>query len=833
MKKICLLMLFCLLCQAGFSQNFTASLMPPVNTTGWTYATGVSSIVGAAFQLTDNIPGPTGAKVGYLYYSTPVNLTNCAQFKVDFQFQIIGQPGYNMTADGMTFFYVVNPPTAFGALGQNLGLPLNSDGLALVLDTYDNDGNMNNPSATLLGWNGSIYQYEEPETPDSGVLGEILNNQDFITDGSWHSCRITYLEGNINVYFNNDTTTPAISGYYPLSNLAGYFGFSASTGGVTSIQKLRDITITGYSVPPPPATPADSISYCQGTPADTLVATGSNLQWYTVDPSSGIIDTFSGSPTPNTSVVGTYYYYVAQQPAVCISTLDTIKVVVGALLPPPVITGDTVYCVGEPFVPFNIAGQNALWYPTDTSTMGSAVAPTVNTNAPGMYTYYATQQTSGCVGPKDSITVSVKPTPSAPVVTTPVIYCQDDSAISLAGNAVGDSLLWYTNPPAGGSATAPTPVTATADTTAYYVSQTIGGCESNDTLISVIVKQKPELKFNISDTLLCRLGSITITYTGNVSGSAQYNWTLPADATLVSGTGAGPLVVSFDAAGISPIMFSVIDNGCQSNDTTINIDVIQPPAPEINYAKDVCIGLPDVISFNDVSGNNNDVYSWNFNGASDSSGSGAGPYNVTWNTVGTYVISLSVATDGCPSNTALDTITVQPLPDVHIAPLSSNNICIGDSLQLDASTTMVPAYAYQWSPTADFQTSNGATVYGVIDTPGYISVQAISNYGCVNTDSVFVTTHPCCDVYLPNAFTPNGDGRNDVFRIIGARPQKIVDFRIVDRWGKVIYNATDDRGWDGTSNGSLQDIGTYYYYISYVCNDGKEYQKKGDVILIR
>ncbi len=74
---------------------------------------------------------------------------------------------------------------------------------------------------------------------------------------------------------------------------------------------------------------------------------------------------------------------------------------------------------------------------------------------------------------------------------------------------------------------------------------------------------------------------------------------------------------------------------------------------------------------------------------------------------------------------------------------------------------------------------------------------------------------------------------NDIFHP-NVSGLKTYEIDIFNRWGEMIFSSNDlEHGWDGTYNGTPQDIGTYYYYISYVCNDGNEYQKKGDVTLIR
>jgi gliding motility-associated-like protein len=98
---------------------------------------------------------------------------------------------------------------------------------------------------------------------------------------------------------------------------------------------------------------------------------------------------------------------------------------------------------------------------------------------------------------------------------------------------------------------------------------------------------------------------------------------------------------------------------------------------------------------------------------------------------------------------------------------------------------------------------------------------------------MYINPDRCCDVELPSAFSPNGDGRNDLFRPITIGHHKLKIFRVVNRYGQTVYESNvESNGWDGRFGGVPQDMGTYFYYLNYDCN-GKTIEKKGDVTLIR
>jgi len=108
-------------------------------------------------------------------------------------------------------------------------------------------------------------------------------------------------------------------------------------------------------------------------------------------------------------------------------------------------------------------------------------------------------------------------------------------------------------------------------------------------------------------------------------------------------------------------------------------------------------------------------------------------------------------------------------------------------------------------------------------------------FGCHSSDTALVSTRPCCDVFVPTAFTPNGDGKNDWFLPVLQPGQRLLDFTVYDRWGKQVYQSSgQNQGWDGAyQNGQAAANATYMYYMLYTCPNSETQSKKGDVTLIR
>lgn len=151
----------------------------------------------------------------------------------------------------------------------------------------------------------------------------------------------------------------------------------------------------------------------------------------------------------------------------------------------------------------------------------------------------------------------------------------------------------------------------------------------------------------------------------------------------------------------------------------------------------------------------------------------------------------------------------------------------------------VPLYAnganvYHWTPGNGLSNTVGAAVMASpMKTTQYI-VTGIGLDGCQTSDTATVTVDPRTLVVVPNAFTPNGDSKNDYFAPQNLTTRRVVEFRVFNRWGQQMFNASGNTpGWDGTFDGEPQGAGTYSYIIRTTSPDGQSETFKGDVILIR
>lgn len=184
--------------------------------------------------------------------------------------------------------------------------------------------------------------------------------------------------------------------------------------------------------------------------------------------------------------------------------------------------------------------------------------------------------------------------------------------------------------------------------------------------------------------------------------------------------------------------------------------------------------------------------------------------------------------DGC-SDTMDVRVVIKPLPVVNII---NNDTIIkyGQSIQLLVSG----AYLYSWSPLSSLSNPNIVNPMASPKEPTKYYVYGVAENGCRGIDSVKVNIDYRDNLFVPTAFTPNGDGKNDIFHISNITFQRLQEFRVFNRWGQEIFSTNDIRkGWDGSWKGVPQDMGAYQYIIRVAYPDGYVETYKGDVTLVR
>ena len=177
------------------------------------------------------------------------------------------------------------------------------------------------------------------------------------------------------------------------------------------------------------------------------------------------------------------------------------------------------------------------------------------------------------------------------------------------------------------------------------------------------------------------------------------------------------------------------------------------------------------------------------------------------------------------------TVSIKPMPRILLTP-SDTTVMAGAQVQLQSFVTGDIA-SFLWTPENGLissQTLSPLTV-PVTSTTTY-KLAVVAPDGCVALAESDIKV--IAKLYMPNSFTPNGDGKNDVFRIPPGTSIHLTQFSIYNAWGTRIFNTTDiNKGWDGTYKGFLQDAGVYIFTVSSTNYQGQPIHLKGTVVLIR
>lgn len=418
------------------------------------------------------------------------------------------------------------------------------------------------------------------------------------------------------------------------------------------------------------------------------------------------------------------------------------------------------------------------------------------------------------LGCRDTVTafVDIVDKPPIGLAFRDTLICPPD-ALQLRASGQG-TFTWSPAVNLSGGNT-PTPVVQPPVDTKYYVDLDLDGCENHD---SVLVRVVDHVSLSLpSDTVICLGDTVQLR---PISNGLIYSWA-PQMGLSDAGT-SSPLAVPRQSTTFT--LTTSISNCRATEDITIST----VPYPTANAGPDtlICYGTPATLH----ASTDGSSYNWQTQGPLDDPRSlhpVARPLSTTPYMFFTY------DTRGCPKP-GTDTVIVNVLPAIH--PFAGNDtaVVIGQPLQLHASGGIL----YNWSPAIGLSDPNAADPVGLYNTSSSgIRYRVIvqNEAGC--TDSAFLQvkvygTLPT--VFVPTAFTPNGDGINDILRPVAAGMSQIVFFRIYTRWGELVYSGTQNRiGWDGRINGRIQSTNVYVWQVKAVDYLGQDFFKTGTATLIR
>lgn len=294
----------------------------------------------------------------------------------------------------------------------------------------------------------------------------------------------------------------------------------------------------------------------------------------------------------------------------------------------------------------------------------------------------------------------------------------------------------------------------------------------------------------------------------------------------------------------SPLSDSTLDVTI-SGDTTFYVQVQNGFC---NYIDTITIDIPDIqIVIGNIAGmctgdtatltvtNLTPQYALSYNWGPDSliiSGDGTNSVTVSPD-YPNWIWVIGTTAEGCVAWDSTYINVSGPPTGLVSATANPNTLLVGQTSQLNA---MPPGYTYSWTPSTYLDNPNIQNPVASPPTSMWFYVD-ISNGGCTLRDSVFIELIiSVCEepyIYVPNAFTPNGDLENDVLYVRGNNITDLL-FRVYDRWGEKVFETTNiNFGWDGRFKNRDSDPAVFVYYLEAKCVGGEEFFKKGNVTLIR
>lgn len=389
---------------------------------------------------------------------------------------------------------------------------------------------------------------------------------------------------------------------------------------------------------------------------------------------------------------------------------------------------------GGPYTVTNVTGAICAGGGTFENEYEITVAPPIT--ATGMF-YLSLVDTvednCGNVGIYVTDSVALNLTPTAVTATPDTICPGDPSVLSTSFSPSGYTFFWVP-----GNLTTATPTVSPTTTTTYNVLVTDpSGCPFAGS-VEVFVRDLPTSDFAASPMQICPDGAVTVTYSGTASPNANYTWDF-AGGQILSGSGAGPYQIAWATSGIKTISLMVEEWGCESLISNFEVTVLPLPTATFSAAAQVCAEAPLQVTYTGLS-SPAATFVWDFGSATVLSGSGAGPYQLSWGTASTQDICLTVTDNGCESLPVCRTVTINANPQASIA--QEPGQCLDDNsftFQYNGTPGIV---AYAWnlgntnslvaSPTAAY---NAAGIYP-------ISLQVTDGNGCTGSASSTVEVYP-------------------------------------------------------------------------------------------
>lgn len=612
------------------------------------------------------------------------------------------------------------------------------------------------------------------------------------------------------------TIAPVVS-----TTVAGTFSFWATQTVLGCESPRGTITVTVNTTPPGPAITGTNV-YCQGDTYIPPVATGTAILWYTtLTGGTGTV----GAPIINTSIPGVYTIYATQTSTGCESPRSPFVITVHATPPNPIIIANpSLYCPGQPFVPFTVfSGTGILWYSVPTGGVGSTIAPTINTSVKGVYTVYASQTVLGCESGRTAIIVTVQNDLKALFDYTIKYGCKADTVTFFNNSVQATDYQWWFGDRYSSILANPTHVYLLQALDTVKLVASVSVC-ADSAFAFIDLRHPVHAKFTTDTNLICQGGSITFNDAGSQGKSIQYLWEYGDNTIHAPATGT-TTTHTYLNAGVYKAFLAVSDF-VPCTDTMYKVVMVDTISPISLVLTDTVECKGTTITFTGIYASlGNTGITWDL-GNGDSI-KNVNPLVYGYDAPGPFTIKATALYRVCPNFSTSRNVTIIPQPSIDLGPDVS--ICKGSAaIELQDNINA-------GNPQASWLWNTGQTTPGIsIMEPG-VYTATVKVHGCYASGTVKAVND--CYMNIPNAFTPNGDGTNDYFFPHQYLSSGMTSFKIsiFNRWGELVFqsNSLDGRGWDGKLNDIPQPEGVYVYLIEGTFKDGQLERHQGNVTLLR
>lgn len=593
--------------------------------------------------------------------------------------------------------------------------------------------------------------------------------------------------------------------------MAGTYAITYTTGGSCPDDSTFNVTLT---TAPDATFNYDAATYCENDANPILTLVGS-AGTFSATPAGLSINTVTGAIDLSLSTPGTYTVN-NDIPASgsCVAVNHNVQLTITALEDPSFGYGTAVFCAGGSNVTATVSGTTGGSFSvTPAGLTVNSTTGEIDLSTAQVGTYDITYTTPGTCADDSTISVSVTTAPDATFNYDTTTYCQSSNAPILTLTGVAGT---FSASPAGLTID---PNTGAIDLTSslagtYTITNAVGasgGCPAVNFDVVLTVIANPVAPTLGGTTTYCEGDTASgLTASG---GGGTINWYDDAGLTNLVGTGG-----TFDAGQLlvgTHTFYAIETNGlCVGAPASITITVNALPIHNgVSQTTSICEGESVTLVSDGVG-----TLTWSTGANTDTLV--VSPTTSTW-----YVSTYS---NSCGSVSDSVQVTVNPLPTAE----AGDSVTIG----LGTSTTLngTGGTSYTWTPPGTLDCSTCADPLATPDATTTYFLTVTDANGCMDVDSVTVIVNTDFDVFLPNVFSPDGDGRNDVFYVRGSGIATL-EFVIYDRWGSKMFESSSvDQGWDGTYKGTPVNNGVYVYYVRATgFNSSEPTELKGNVTVLR